>query len=67
MVLAMWQITIVIDNTKIYQQSSWVRGVHYWPYYSVFDICTLFLLNSNKKINIRLRSGKIEMSSLKAT
>ena len=30
-----------------YQQSDWLRGVHYWPYfYSVFNMCILWL---NKK------------------
>ena len=47
-------------------QSDWLRGVQYWPYlYSVFNICTLFLLNNNKKINFDFRIRKLEMYSLK--
>ena len=41
-------------------QSDWLRGVQYWPYlYSVFNICTLFLVNNNKKNQLRFPYQKI--------
>ena len=57
-------ILAIIAYTEKYLQSDWLRGVQYWPYlYSGFSICTL-LLNKMKN-TFEIRSGKIEMYSLK--
>ena len=59
-------LLFIIANTKKYLQSDWLRGVQYWPhFYSVFNICTLWLRKKTKKTTFDFHCGKIEMHSLK--